>query len=255
MRSRYSVSVRIGNIQAGETDSLFLPGENARGATKYGVLLLHGATAPQAFQDTTRWASAQIGGRIAEAGIPCLAGQMGGDTFANDTAMTRIGQARTYLAAASGCSNAKILLVGASMGAALALRYAGENPAQVAGVVGIIPLVNIDAIYQANTLGLRAAIGTAWGVVYPAALPANANLTVKAAPMADGVVPSILYYSDADAAINPADVIAMANTIDAELVEHDPTNLGHTEGGINNIGTYGDGNWSHMVEWLKDHGA
>lgn len=251
--TNYTAISSIGNIQAGETDYLWLPGEK-RGANKYGVVLLHGAGAPNNFMDATRLGSLTLPAWLAMAGIPVVAGQMGGDTFANDTAMTRINSAITYLSANAGVPSTKVILIGASMGGALALRYASLNPSKVAAIVGIIPLTNINTIYQSNAGGLRAAIGTAWGVTYPTALPAGANLPVLASAL-NGVVPSRLYYSDADALIPYADVLAMASIAGSEAIEYDPTNSGHTETTIGAVQNRGNGFASEIIEYIKRYGA
>lgn len=252
MIQRYSAKYGISNIQSGESDSLFLPGGNAHNG--YGVVLLHGAGTPTQFQEIARWASGQIPARLCEAGFACVSGQMGGDTFANDTAMTRIGQARTYLEANADVDPDKVILVGFSMGGSLAWRYAGLNPSEVAAIAGIMPLCDMDEIYQGNLGGLRAAIGTAWGVTYPTALPADAHpLTQYAAAITGANIPSRIYYSDADTFISTTSISAMGTALGTTPIEHDPTNAGHTETGFNNIGTYGDGDWSDLVDFCLSY--
>jgi pimeloyl-ACP methyl ester carboxylesterase len=67
---------------------------------------------------------------------------LGGNTFGNDTGVTRVGQVIDYLAAQWG-SSGRAVLVGASMGAAVALNYAVRFPEKVRTVAGIIPAVDL----------------------------------------------------------------------------------------------------------------
>lgn len=246
---------RVGGVQAGEKDFVWFPGSNKRGSSKYGVILCHGATANEQYADTTRWASVVIPARIAQAGIPCIAGAFGGDTFANDTAIARVTAAKTYLIAQTGCASDKVLLVGASMGGGVAVRWAGQNPTQTAAYVGIMPMSDMSDIYVNNRLGLQATIGTAWGVTYPTALPAAADLSQYATTMKDNGIPAKIYYSSADTAVLPATVTTLATTMGATAIQHDPGALGHSEGGFQQMSTYSSGDWSDLVSFLLAHGA
>lgn len=248
MRTHYTSSMGVGNIQAAETDVLFTP-SRALTTADIGIILLHGATTPNEFADHTRWGSVRLAARLALAGYPCIAGAMANDAFANDTVMARITAARAFLASATGCSPNKTHLLGVSMGGGTAVRYAALNPTKVESITGIIPMANIDALYQANTLGLRASIGTAWGVTYPTALPAGANLLAQAPAIATADIPVRFYYDDADAAIDPADVLALAVACDATTFEI-PPDLGHVEGTIDACADIGGTNWSGLIGWL-----
>lgn len=251
--SYYTMSFKSGNIFAGETDQLWLPSEARAG--KYGAILLHGATAPNQFADHTRWGSVPIPAALAKAGIPSVAGVMGGDVFANDPHMTRITAAKTYLTSNSQASPSKVHLIGISMGAGAAIRWASQNPTLVASVTAIIPMVNISDIYVNDKLGQRAAIGTAWGVTYPTALPAGADLLTQASTIKNNGIPGRILYSDADAVINVSDVTAMAGATGWTAIENDPVNSGHTETTINGMGGYSGTDWSYVVSFLLANGA
>lgn len=71
-----------------------------------------------------------------------IAADLGFNTFGNDTGVTRVGQAVAYLAA-SWASSGPVVLVGASMGAAVALNYAVRFPANVAACALIIPALSL----------------------------------------------------------------------------------------------------------------
>lgn len=249
--SGYTMTYKLSRIQAAETDQVWIPTAR-RDADKYGVVLLHGATAPNQYADHTRWGSATLPARLAAAGIPCIAGQMGGDTFANDTALARIDAAITQLSTLAEIPSSKVHLIGVSMGAAAGVRYASTYPSKVASFTGIIPLSSIINTYTNDVAGLRASIGTAWGVTYPTALPAGADLVTLSAAMT--AIPSRLYYSDPDTSVPVADVTALGTAMGADVVSLG-TALGHTEAGINDIGATTLSDWSGLVSFLQDNGA
>lgn len=161
----YKLSYSQGRIRASQTDQLFTP-FSIRGATKYGVMALHGATAPDNYAIGTRWQSSKVVSHVAIAGIPVVAGFMSGDSFANDFAMTDMTNALNLLDD-SGCSVSKVHLLGISMGCLLAIRWAGQNPTRVASIQGVIPATSILRIYTTNAASLSASIAVAWGVAAP----------------------------------------------------------------------------------------
>lgn len=157
--SSYEMRYAAGNIDAG-FDTLFLPRKN-RGSNKAGVILLHGANTPgvpsyawEAYGP--QWASVHmLAAALAEDGVPVIAGYMGGNTFATDAisgaaGTSYINKALAYLAAQSGCRADEVNLVGLSMGAACAIRYASLNPAKVNSIVGFIPAVSLQHLYTDN---------------------------------------------------------------------------------------------------------
>jgi pimeloyl-ACP methyl ester carboxylesterase len=247
----YRAKSGLSHVVANELDTLFIPYPR-RALTKYPVILLHGSNAP--YQFVLGQHSARLPRYLAESGIPAFSAQMHGQTYANDQSMTDIGAAITYALAQLGLSGTKVHLVGISMGAALALRYAGLHTSQVASVTGIIPLTDINAYYNGLSAGAtKTEIATAWGVVSPAALPAGADLATVCAPM-NGVVPSRLYYASDDALVNPSWVTALGAIIGATV-----TNMGaggHTEASIGNAFAYGSGGAAKEIrDFLLANGA
>lgn len=210
-------------IQTGELDSLWEPSEVDE--DKNPIILLHGSGVNNynMFIQGARYACCLLGPLGALSGRKVVAGWFGGQTFGNDTLVSRVDAALTLV----GGTRAHIL--GVSMGGAGAVRYGALNPTKTASVMGITPLSDIDAIYQANRLGLRADIGTAWGVTYPTALPAQSNLAVTHGPvLAANGTPRRLLYSTADTSVLPAEVVTLATSmgITAQVVD---TTSGHTE--------------------------
>lgn len=243
--NRYKVTTRAGRIQAGELDYLFEPSEPDPG--KKPVILLHGSGAGNyaAFVKGSNWASCVIGPMAAWGGRKVIAGWMGSQSFANDTLMARIDTAMTVL----GVTEAHIL--GVSMGGGGAVRYASLNPSKTASIMCLIPLADIDAVYQANRLGLRADIGTAWGVTYPTPLPSQADLIgVHAPAIAANGTPRRVLYSTVDTSTLPAEVEALAAGMGITPEAVDAT-YGHTEGTIGEAMTLDPAApWKDYTDWL-----
>jgi pimeloyl-ACP methyl ester carboxylesterase len=250
--SSYSVYSRVNNIVTGEVDTLFVPGER-RDAAKFGVVLLHGSSADYQFVDRTRTASRQIGPLLAMAGIPCVVGTMRGNAHSNDNKMAAITAARTYMDTTLGLTGGKVGLLGVSMGGGDALRWAANNPTLVSCLVGIMPSTNILGIYENNTGGLRAAIGTAWGVTDPTPLPAGANLAAQIPAIDTANIPNRLYYATDDTLIAPADVIAAA-----ALTGGTATSVGtggHTDVPVQTVLDLGAGYGDELIQFLYANGS
>lgn len=146
--------------------------------------------------------------------------------FGNATSQSRITDAIDWLQSSGWCDPGEpVTLIGASMGANASLVYASLVPENVACVVGMIPLVDTEAVREANTAGLRTYIDTAWGVTYPEPLPSQANPADPANAMD---VPVQLWYANNDAiSVNIADYAA---AIDADA--HDVGALDHTDAAV-----------------------
>lgn len=103
-------------------------------------------------------------------GAPSLAALWG-----NATAKSRITDALTWLRANTLCTDDPAILIGTSMGATSALSWAVDNRSDTAGMIGVIPAVDVQQLRVDNPNGLRTSIDAAYGVTYPAALPAGSN--------------------------------------------------------------------------------
>lgn len=225
----YSADAATGRIQAGEVDTIWTP-RNLR-AGRCGAILLHGSGNPQGFIDSMNQPSSmKLAAALATAGIPCIAGDMGGQTWANDTAMTRIDAAWAVLKARFPTMRAdKVCLVGASMGGALAARYSQLNPTKVAAVVGLIPLWDLAAFYTGNVGGTQAEVAAAWGVSTGAALPASADIAGNAG-LAAGI-PHLAGYSTVDTTVSPAWVLTYTQRVGGTAIVTDTT-FGHSDAAV-----------------------
>ncbi len=73
-----------------------------------------------------------------------IAADLGFNTWGNDLGITRVGQALDYLVTAWGVGG-RAVLVGASMGNAVAMNYAVRFPERIKAVAGVIPVVDLNA--------------------------------------------------------------------------------------------------------------
>lgn len=168
-----------------------------------------------------------------------IVADLGGNTFGNDTGIARVGQALTYLASFSATGPA--MLVGVSMGAAVALNYAVRNPANVRAVAGVIPAVDLNV---PDGHVAAAAIDLAYPPGYNPANPDHAaHSPVEFAADLPESMPIHLWTSSNDTTVLPA-------TADAFVAARPAT--GHT-----NIGAQGHGGIDIAIplvaDWLAAH--
>lgn len=242
----YSVTYTKDKVATGENEQVFAPRTPRTGTC--GVVLLHGSGNPKAFVDSVaQKSSVKMAAALAGAGIPCIAGDFGNQSWGNETVVSRIDAAWAYLRTLYPTMRSdKICLVGGSMGAAGAIHYAQDFPAKVAAIVGLIPLTDVISFYNANIGGAASQVASAWGVANGAALPAHADLIGRASLSA--AVPTLLGYSTVDTTVLPAWVEAYAAAIGITPQVID-TQYGHSDTAIGlmpipTIGTF-----------LADHGA
>lgn len=226
----YSRSAGYGRIASGENDQVWIPRTPRSG--KCGVILLHGSGNPNGYMDPVgQPASQRLAAALCAAGIPCVSGEMGGQTWANNTAMSRIDAAWDLLRTNAPIRSDKVALVGGSMGGALGARYSQLYPAKVAAFVGLIPLLDLVGLYNANTSGVAAEIATAWGVTAPATLPPSADIAANV-NLAAGI-PAKFWYSGNDTIVLPAWVTNYATALGAEAI--DVGTNGHSDATIGQV--------------------
>jgi pimeloyl-ACP methyl ester carboxylesterase len=162
----------IGNVAvASEATYLRIP-RHPRPLTNYPVILLHGANTPTQYEGAS-WPSAVLLGAVlarsskekANQGIPTISAYLAADPWGNATSASRISALLTYLGAQTGCSTAKVHLIGTSMGTSNALPWAIANPSKVASINCVIPAVSIQSLYAQNPGGgFTTDIAAAWAV-------------------------------------------------------------------------------------------
>lgn len=255
MRNSVKIRYRVGNIQAGELDYIAEPGNPS--SLGRSVIFCHGASGSTDFVNPAKVGQTKLGPVLGMNGITTVAGQMAGDTFANDTAMARMDSAYTLLRNTVTPQPVKVHLVATSMGFSLITRWAGMNPGKVASITGFIPLSSIINTYVNNIAGLRAVIEAAWGVVYPAALPANADLVTTWAPVIKAArIPVQTFYSPIDTLVPEADVLALSAAMGGTATPYDPTSLGHSDALINKFfSDLNGGDFRILTDFIKRQAA
>lgn len=129
-----------------------------------------------------------------------IAADLGFNTFGNPIGTTRVGQAIAYLAASWGSSGPAVL-VGASMGAAVALNYARVHPENVAAVACIIPALDLNV---ANDHPAADEIDLAYPPAYDDAVHGPTYSPVQFARSLPGGMPIHLWTSSNDPTVAPA---------------------------------------------------
>jgi hypothetical protein len=225
----YSVSTQVGRVAPGEVDQVWAPRSPRSGTC--GVILCHGAGNPSEFIDlTTQPSSVILAAALASAGIPCISGEFGGNTWANNTALSRVDAAWTVLQGLYPTMRTdKLCLGGFSMGGATVARYSQTYPAKVAAVVGLIPLWDLVAFYTTNVGGFASEVAVAWGTTSPNPLPSAADVAGNASAAAG--IPTLAGYSTADQFITPSWVTSYVAAVGGTAIVTDTT-AGHADAAV-----------------------
>jgi predicted alpha/beta hydrolase family esterase len=141
--------------------------------------------------------------------------------WGNSTMRTNIGTLKTNVQTALAASG-KVHFVALSAGVTAAYNYAKNNPTHVQSIVGILPCVDIQAIYTGNLGGFASEISTAY-----AGAPSDANNPADNAGDFTAI-PQLLYYNSDDPIATGSATTTFAATSGADLVEMDGS--GHLYG-------------------------
>jgi hypothetical protein len=212
----------LGAYRANEIAVIGAPRANL-GATRRAVMFAAGAGAtgraefapayvaqPSLFTDCGYWFAS------ADMGAPALAGLGFGcdDNIAAEAALWTFVQ--TFAKPDKACR------FGGSMGGLVTLNSLVSLAAPAAVVTAVallIPVLDLDYAYQNNLGGFQAAIGTAYGVAWPTALPALAKhspVAYSGADLAKLTMPIFIGASDNDPlGANTAACQAWAATVNA----------------------------------------
>jgi pimeloyl-ACP methyl ester carboxylesterase len=139
--------------------------------------------------------------------FPIIVADQAGDTWANDTGIAAIAGCRTAIQAASSpvqAASGKVFLIGVSMGFTVACAWARANIGQVAGIAGILPLVNMTNIYDRDYEGAKAVIDAAYGGTYSSTTDGPTHDPIQFAQELN--VPIKLWYASNDPGVLPATV-------------------------------------------------
>ncbi len=250
-----TILVATGHVPPGghETDVLMLPAGYRRDGTVRGVVFCHGAgelaSTPLAGASLGKAKETDLVEAIAsvypmvmfDAGVPG-AGIAASDNWGNPNAVARLGQAISWLQApgsGGGAKAGKVLLIGLSMGHSLAMNYAQANPATVAAIVGILPVVDLDQMRDTEPV-VRASISDAWGTgpwVRPGTppLPAGANPALPADYSHITRIPHRMYYAPDDMIVTAPTVLALKTGLGAAATTVELGDGGHSDQSVGHV--------------------
>ena len=160
---------------AAENDVVFGTTRSFVGAETRGVIFCHGS-GENAGSTVDKTQTLDLCDRIARRATVHV-GDLGLQTWGNDTAIARIGDAYTSLHSTWGVTGPVVLVAG-SMGFSGACAYALAHPDNVLAIAGIIPLTDITDIM---TRGPGAEINAAYGGVYDDAVNGPTHNPVRMA--------------------------------------------------------------------------
>lgn len=224
IQTRYGTSIYV----AGESHTLILP---RLASSLRGAIFGHGANRP-ASDGANRSAPYGIIPRNMAEDRMVIYPDLGGlYNWGNDTSISRVGSARTYLIS-EGAPSDKIILVGASMGAVAVCNWARQNPTLVQSLILFIPAVDVEDLRANNRDGVQASIETAYtnNAGWQAARTTHNPIEYAAADLAGKGFDIKVYYSSNDPVCLPVLVESFIALVGAEshnlgAVGHDVTGL------------------------------
>lgn len=253
---------------AGESHTLALPRGYKRDQSKIGVVFCHGAgeLAPTMWQGSlpSKAAESALLAAIADvypsisfdSGVWAAGNTTDSNHWGNAQSVTRLGQAITLLqstaASGGGAKAGKVILIGLSMGHAQAINYAAANPNNVAAIVGVLPVNDLNDIRDNDRGGYRASISSAfgtgaWTAPGTPALGAPGNPAANASSIT--AIPHRLYYATGDAICTPATATALQATIGAKCSSVTIGAGGHSDASLALVDP-GD-----LLSWLGANGG
>lgn len=204
------ITLGTGRIHSGERDMVITPAGYAGGS--YACIMVHGVEATGGAWDwmtASRYRWPIVRNMVDRCGLYSISADLGGSsTWGNSTLLARLDEAFAYTQTFPQVKKGKVLLVGQSMGGLAMLNWAKANPSKVAGMVGVIPVTNMNSAMAA---GFSSQINAAYGGAYSdATYGANYNPYVFASSLSG--IPGQLWVGDTDtiAKLSDANVVASA---------------------------------------------
>jgi hypothetical protein len=154
--------------------------------------------------------------RLVALGHPLISAHNGGETWGNNTGVSRVVDDVAYLQGAMGAPAGKVIVFGASMGGIVAMNYTRAHPDKVACLVLIRPVCN------------AALINAAYGGAYNNTTDGPNHNPVLFANQLAGI-PTQIWYASNDAIITPSTVLAVVAGIGAGATATDTAPGGHTD--------------------------
>lgn len=215
----------------------FGPRDYAMDGTVRGVIFSHGAGGNEAvpFGSTQSTNVSAVMREVASI-YPVLSCTFTGQQhWGNDAALTALTDAVNFLKGTFGAKTGKVLLIGQSMGHLHIANWARANPSLVAGIVGILPVSDLNDLVTNNRGSTAAAINAAYGGAYsestngPTKNPANYAATGLVG------IPWRGYYASDDTLVLPGTVTGLASSIGSTATATSLGTGGHADGPVANV--------------------
>lgn len=180
-----------------------------------------------------------------DAGYPFVSNDMGGATnYGNDTAITRVGQTRSFAQSAEiGAQTGKVVLFSISMGGLAVCNWARQNKANVACIVMMVPATELEYYHDNDILegvDAEAEIDAAYGghSNYVASLATHSPINYTA-EISD--LPIAIFYNTDDSMANPGRIEAFGSAVGATM---------HPATGDHNVTHF---NMSQVLSFIDTH--
>lgn len=218
------LSQGTGRYAPGEDDLLVLP--TARTTPAPGVIYCHPSggsarrlTTPDGMPEL------RLLEALADGGFAVIAPDLGGPsaTWGNDLAVARIAEARTFLEHRHLTRPGRALLLGVSMGAVDMTSFARARRQEVAGLVAVAPVCDLEALLRLGADDLTAHIERAWDLDPGDPLPATANPRWHTAQLAG--LPWLAFYAADDPLVPAESVRRFSSDVGGTAVDLGP--VGH----------------------------
>jgi pimeloyl-ACP methyl ester carboxylesterase len=226
----YRRTYGTGAVTAAENFVATVPSNWAADSSVIGVVQVHGYgdSAIVGWDDTGHFGSTKTPTRLAQAGYPVVACDLGGtSTWGYAPIVSRIDDAITYLQGTLKAKAGKVILMGTSMGGLNSLIYAKTKPANVAGVILIAPVNDVTWTVANNT-----SLATAINAIYPgnwseATYGAGYNPITIATAGGYAGMPMLIWQGVDDTTVTLATTQALVNKIPTATLIKIPG--GHSE--------------------------
>lgn len=191
--------------------------------TSPGVLYCHGAAGtalePQLYADFD-WRPVHA---LAEAGFIILAGTWGGPIWGADGVVDLMAGGDDWLQN-NGARVGPIGLWGCSMGFTNVATYADAEPLRPGAILGVVPVCDTTNVYDDNP-SLQASMDAAYGGDFANnGADRSPHVVLPAIPEVGDM--TLIRYSSDDVVCKPADALALATAIGAEVVDLEPADPG-----------------------------
>lgn len=238
-------SKSILDVSSGQSFVYFTPLSWHPAGSKPAVLYAHGrGGTARDFFDPSVYPHLKA---LMDAGYPMVANDLGGTTnYGNNTAITRLGQTRTFAQGPEvGAKAGKVVLFSVSMGGLAVCNWARQNKANVACIVMTVPATELEYYHDNDILegvDAEAEIDAAYGghANYVNSLATHSPINY-AAEISD--LPIAIFYNTDDTMASPARIEAFGAAVGAEM---HPSLGNHT---LTNI------NMTNLVSFIDTHTA